>query len=280
MPKTHQTIYKPQNKGVKKSLDSITSSPFYPAVLSKPKVFIKVKVLASDPRETAVHLTQHAKQNKTSKWIRITSTSGLLFLAFLAGMFMMNSTRQSQAEDKPSEAQTVFFQDNIVQVFDDAQLGPLQGQSQSQNLLTMSLSQIERHLAAKQSFDPEEQKIKRRADFLKIYLKSKKSPLVEYAETIAKLKHWKLVLAISNSESSLGKKCADNNCSGIGVEPGHTLWRKYKDKGEWAKDLDRLIEKRYKDWTLEEMNGVYNYPGSSNWVLAASQILEDLKGVE
>ena len=47
-------------------------------------------------------------------------------------------------------------------------------------------------------------------------------------------------------------------------------------------DLDKLIEKRYKDWTLEQMNGVYNKPGSSNWIFAATQILDDIKnrGIE
>ncbi len=28
---------------------------------------------------------------------------------------------------------------------------------------------------------------------------------------------------------------------------------------------------------LEKMNGVYNKPGSNNWVLAAKQVLEDLE---
>lgn len=116
-----------------------------------------------------------------------------------------------------------------------------------------------------------------RKEGLKKYLDERDSPFVEIVDTIAELKHWKIVLAVSNSESSLGKRCADENCSGIGVEPGHPLWRKYPSKREWAKDLDRLIEKRYKNWTLEQMNGVYNQPGSKNWVKAARQVLEDLE---
>jgi hypothetical protein len=61
------------------------------------------------------------------------------------------------------------------------------------------------------------------------------------------------------------------------VEPGHPLWRSYKTKADWAKDLDKLLERRYKNWTLEKMNGVYNQPGSENWLLASKQILEELQ---
>lgn len=109
------------------------------------------------------------------------------------------------------------------------------------------------------------------------YLQEWNSPLAEFSDIIAAQPHWKRVLAISFAESGLGKKCADNNCSGIGVEPGHPKWQTYETKGEWVKAMNRLLEKRYKDWTLKQMNGTYNYPGSSNWVAAGNQILDDLE---
>jgi hypothetical protein len=121
-----------------------------------------------------------------------------------------------------------------------------------------------------------------RAALINRYLQEWKSPLAEYSHIIAAQPHWKRVLAISFAESGLGKKCADNNCSGIGVEPGHPKWQVFENKGEWVKAMNRLLERRYKDWTLKEMNGVYNQPGSQNWIAAGNQILNDLKerGIE
>ncbi|MEK7618108.1 MAG: hypothetical protein AAB410_03095 [Patescibacteria group bacterium] len=148
----------------------------------------------------------------------------------------------------------------------------------------LTLEQLEIYLAEvlKTPEMKEADRLAERKIKLKEYLRYRKSPFVEIVDTIAELKHWKLVLAVSNSESSLGKRCYNNNCSGIGVEPGHALWRDYKSKSDWAKDLDRLLEKRYKDWTLEEMNGIYNKPGSQNWLMASKQVLEELqeRGIE
>lgn len=149
-------------------------------------------------------------------------------------------------------------------------------------LFSMTLEQVEHYLT--EGYKTPEMKLAEqllaREEKLLAYLSSKRSPLANIAATLARLKHWKLVIAISNSESSLGKRCADNNCSGIGVEPGHRLWREYESTADWAKDLDALIEKRYKNWTLEQMNGVYNNPGSENWVFAAHQVLSDLQEIE
>lgn len=246
-----------------------------------PKVRLKVKTIPADPRELEAPTVIHPKGQKKPKNGKITVTTLLLCLAFVSGMIVMNATQKSQAQDS-EDLTSQKPNSSVVEIFEGELPENIQTAPSTQNLLTMSLEQIESFLATTYTTnnDPEEVKLQKRIDFLKVYLKKKKSPLVEFADVIAKLQHWKLVLAISNSESSLGKKCADNNCSGIGVEPGHRLWREYENKGEWAKDLDRLIEKRYKNWTLEEMNGVYNYPGSSNWVFAANQILSDLKGVE
>lgn len=282
-------------------MDGIKPVPLSPANRafsgSSPKPKVKIRIHKEPKRRTPVgktasktasasskvgskpiHPTQE-KKSKSSK-IKVVTISVAVGLSFLGGMYFMNSTNRSFAEREVLGMHTSSVPAGVV----DANIGTKTelGQSTttpSQNLLTMSLDQLENYLAGKSS-DPEELKLQKRVDFLTVYLTKKKSPLVEFADVIASLKHWKIVLAISNSESSLGKKCADNNCSGIGVEPGHALWREYANKGEWAKDMDALIEKRYKDWSLEDMNGVYVQPGSENWVFAANQILEDLKGVE
>jgi hypothetical protein len=226
-----------------------------------------------------IHPTKNFSGKNKYK-ISILATSFLVLLGtFFAGMAYMQSTRKSLAEEPmPSPSFAPASISIPLPPANTKEASPIP----ATGLFNLTISQIEKYLNSQNtaSNNPEALKLETRKSFLKVYLTSKKSPLVNFVDTIAGLKHWKVVLAISNSESSLGKRCADNNCSGIGVRPDHEYWREYEDKGQWAIDMDKLIEKRYKDWSLEEMNGVYNYPGSDNWVFAANQILEDLKGIE
>lgn len=107
---------------------------------------------------------------------------------------------------------------------------------------------------------------------LKEYLEKHNSPLAEYASEIHKQPQWQRALAISWVESNFGRFCADNNCSGIGVAPGHPSWRKYETKLDWFKDMSKLMETpRYKVkyTTFEKMRGIYVYPGSAGWVYGA-----------
>jgi hypothetical protein len=86
----------------------------------------------------------------------------------------------------------------------------------------------------------------------------------------------RMILAISFVESNFGKHCADNNCSGIGVDPSSGSWRRYKSTANWVLDFDRLLNRRYKDWAPEEMRGVYVNPGSNAWVVGVYQVLDEL----
>ncbi len=107
---------------------------------------------------------------------------------------------------------------------------------------------------------------------LKAYLEAHNSPLAEYADQIITYDQWQRALAISWVESNFGQHCYDNNCSGIGVKPGHPAWRKYETKLDWFKDMSQLLEKPlYKEklTTFEKMKGVYVKPGSLSWVLGA-----------
>lgn len=198
-----------------------------------------------------------------------------LFLSFCGGIAVTLNTTKTQA-DEP--APQIMSQPAAIPL-SPVVSGVAVANVPNEVLFNMTIEQLDIYLAEalKTPEMKEAERLAVRKGKLKEYLKEKKSPFVEIVDTLAELKHWKLVLAISNSESTLGKRCYNNNCSGIGVEPGHPLWRDYSTKAEWAKDLDRLLEKRYKDWTLEKMNGVYNKPGSNNWVLAAKQVLEDLE---
>lgn len=118
---------------------------------------------------------------------------------------------------------------------------------------------------------------------LQEYLEEHDSPLAEYATEIVKQPQWQRALAISWVESNFGRFCADNNCSGIGVAPGHPAWRKYPNKLEWFKDMTKLMETpRYKEkyTTFEKMRGIYVYPGSDNWVRGAKQKYAELMALE
>ena len=218
--------------------------------------------------------------------LRLTSLHGWLFIiciAFVAGALTMWQTGSIRALTKDTE--NAVAPRSIPLVADNPTLGPVSSIPNEQ-LFNMSLEQLEYYLEEGYKSPETKQKEyearvrKNRVEKLTNYLNGKKSPLVSIAETLVDLKHWRLVLAISNSESSLGKRCSNNNCSGIGVAPGHPLWQEYASKADWARALDRLIEKRYSGWSLEQMNGTYNKPGSENWIFAAKQILNDLQDIE
>jgi len=207
----------------------------------------------------------------------------LVFFSFSGGAYLVWRTDASLAQDGVSSANQTPAIPVLPVVAGASALGPI-AQIPNEILFNLTLDQLEVYLAEefKTSEMEDAERLADRKFKLKIYLDEKQSPLISIADTLAELKHWKMVLAISNSESTLGKRCYNNNCSGIGVEPGHPYWRDYESKADWAKDLDKLIEKRYKDWTLEEMNGVYNKPGSQNWLYASKQILEEMqeRGIE
>lgn len=113
---------------------------------------------------------------------------------------------------------------------------------------------------------------------VKAYLESKGSPLAVYADEIVKQPQWQRALAISYVESNFGKRCADNNCSGIGGAPSMKSWRKYPSKLDWFKDLTQLLEKpTYKEkfTSCNTMNGVYN-AGSHTWVNGCNKASKEL----
>lgn len=114
---------------------------------------------------------------------------------------------------------------------------------------------------------------------LKAYLEKHNSPLAEYADQMVTLPDWQKALAISWVESNFGIHCADNNCSGIGVAPGHPSWRRYPNKLEWFKDMTALLQKpiyKEKYTTFRQMKGIYVYPGSEAWVNGAQKKYNEL----
>jgi len=117
---------------------------------------------------------------------------------------------------------------------------------------------------------------------VRAYLESKGSPLAVYSEQIIQQPQWQRALAISYVESNFGKRCADNNCSGIGVKPGHKSWRKYSTKLDWFADMSRLLEKpiyKQKYVNCNTMKGVYVVPGSATWVNGCNKASNDLLAI-
>lgn len=110
---------------------------------------------------------------------------------------------------------------------------------------------------------------------LQNYLKSKNSPLADYADHILKHQNWKLVVAISNGESGLCKRQLANNCWGITRSKG---LERYESFAQAITDADYVINKyvsRGAD-TPEEMLMRYVGWNNQNWVRAANQILAQI----
>lgn len=119
----------------------------------------------------------------------------------------------------------------------------------------------------------------KRREQLREYFVNRKSPFAEDDSTLDAFlnsNNMKLMIAISFVESTMGKRCYYNNCSGIGGYPPNL--RKYDSYADWVRDFDSLLERRYKGMDPEDMMGVYVQPGSPNWINGVRQILAELEG--
>lgn len=198
-----------------------------------------------------------------------------LIITFVFGAWFALNTQSSIADSQPEVLGAFSSEPNANQITPSGSPiagAELQGQSDP-NLsndvlfntpLEMLKDYLTNTLAAGQ--------LEIRKSKLHEFLKDRGSPLEPQADLIAEQQHWKLILAISFAESTLGEKCFDFNCSGIG---GSQI-RSYKSFDNWILDFNRLLEKRYKDKTLEQMCGVYVQPCNPNWLLATKQILTAL----
>ncbi|MGE5392349.1 MAG: hypothetical protein ACM3NH_01255 [Candidatus Saccharibacteria bacterium] len=114
-------------------------------------------------------------------------------------------------------------------------------------------------------------------EILKNYLISKNSPLAEYSEHLLSQPNWKMIIAISQSESNMCKRQLGHNCWGIG---GGNL-RKYPSFAEGISDANNVISKyvaRGAD-TPDEMVLRYVAWNNRNWVKAANQTLGQLNNL-
>lgn len=186
-----------------------------------------------------------------------------LFLAFGSGMWYAASTPKSQAVAQTAVSAIVPASSPIPLA--DAPAGT---EVPKDALFNTPLDLLQSYFTP----PPTPDTLAIRQAQLRKFLREYNSPLEPQADLIAEQPHWKLILAISFAESTLGKHCYVNNCSGIG---GSNI-RTYKSLDNWILDFNRLIEMRYKDQTLEQMCGVYVQPCTPSWLNATKQILSAL----
>ena len=189
-----------------------------------------------------------------------------LFLAFGAGAWFVLNTSSSSAQS-PAGGQVLG--ESTTQPSAQAADNTASGDA----LFNIPIKDLKQYLEDVNK--PEV--IAQRAKQIRQYLQEKNSPLAEAAQTIATQPHWDIIMAVAFAESSWGRNCNDNNCSNIGVKPGAPSWRHYSSYNAWAVDFNRLLDKRYKDWTLTQMCGVYVQPCNRNWLLATQQVLDELQ---
>lgn len=188
----------------------------------------------------------------------------LVLIAFTGGAWTALSTPKSQAElqQEPTSAPGMVS-------LGAAPAGVSAGTSLTNDVLfNTPIELLQSYFAP----PPAQDQLAERKAKLAAFLKDRGSPLQAEAGTIAEQDHWKIILAIAFAESTLGEHCKWFNCSGIG---GSRL-RPYDSLNNWILDFNRLLDKRYKDKTLEQMCGVYVQPCTSNWLMATKQILTAL----
>ena len=277
----------------KQSLDSIKNSK---VIQAKPRVIARKRVLPMASRAGLSDIRMVRRPQKgTPVRIHIAPTFGVsyrqkepgpkfnpfsvlrayatpvalalsLFLAFGGGMWYEFITPKSAAVDVAPQVAGASVSAPIpmgnVQVSDSsAAIG-------NDVLFNTPIEQLQDYFAA----PPAPDALAVRKEQLHQFLKTWNSPLEPQADVIAEQDHWKLIMAISFAESTLGKHCYMNNCSGIG---GSNI-RTYKTPEDWIVDFNNLLEKRYKDKTLEQMCGVYVQPCNPHWLVATKQVLSAL----
>ncbi|MDR3643358.1 MAG: hypothetical protein P4L74_07090 [Candidatus Doudnabacteria bacterium] len=196
-----------------------------------------------------------------------------LFLAFAGGIwFVLDTSRSSADTGQPQVLGASTSQPSAPIVMTNAEL-PQANTVSNSVIFNTPIEYLKQYLEDVSQPDV----IAKRTGQIKEFLQQRNSPLASAAATIASQPHWNMIMAVAFAESSLGKNCSDNNCSNIGVKPGAPSWRRYASYDAWVVDFNRLLDKRYKDWTLQEMCGVYVKPCNPNWLLATQQIFDALQ---
>lgn len=186
-------------------------------------------------------------------------------VSFFVGVGITWTTKSGEAQVSTGE----IYEGQVLGVTDTKPL-------QLEDFVNTTISKLSDYLEEKTST---ESQLMAKKELVKKYLEYKNSPFAKddaALDTLVHTPHMKIMLEIAFAESTLGKKCVDNNCSNIGSAPDRPYWREYKSLSNWILDFNRLLERRYKDQTLKEMCGVYVQPCTDSWLAATGQISREL----
>lgn len=146
----------------------------------------------------------------------------------------------------------------------------IQSQNQIQNAIELPL--VPATVASSGPLQPS------KADILRAYFISKKSPLQDYVGVLLQQPNYRLVISIFHAESNMCRRQKGNNCSGIGGAKYH---RFYPSFAESIIDTNNLIQK-YRDGGLdtpEKMMRRWVGWNNYNWVRANNQIQVQLNAL-
>jgi hypothetical protein len=121
---------------------------------------------------------------------------------------------------------------------------------------------------------------------MEAWLKTKDSPLAEYTDVLLQQPNWKRILSIAQAESSLCKRYpADTaNCWGIGGEKlwdlGNNLREGIVAANDFIENYPKSSKKKYKDMTIEEMNGLYKQPYGAHWSINNYNAILEINRIE
>ncbi len=237
---------------------------------------IETHTTIDQPQSKLTYLMRPKSSKKLDFWHRrlpATITAVVILVAFGLGMWVRQNTAPSTATTTSQLTNTTG--NGVVASFGNAPTSSISSTITNDVLFNTPIQNLQSYFESPPA-TPDLTAL--RTEKLVQYLKSKGSPFAKVADTIAQQNHWKLILAIAFAESTLGKNCYYNNCSGIG---GANI-KTYDSVKSWITDFNGLLERRYKNKTLEQMCGVYVQPCNPNWLLATKEILQELKdkGIE
>ncbi len=123
-------------------------------------------------------------------------------------------------------------------------------------------------------------------DLLRDYLTQRRSPFAECVDQLVELQTADKILSLSNAESGLGKRApvGKHNYWGVG---GSNLWKMGNSVCEGVQSMDNFLNEfprrspiKYKDMSIDRMNGLYKQPRAIHWSNNNNVILNDLAGLK
>jgi len=118
------------------------------------------------------------------------------------------------------------------------------------------------------------------------YLRVRRSPLADYAETLVSVRNWKKIIALSNAESTLCRRYPTHlaNCWGIG---GADMWDMGDNLGQGVISMNHFLNNyprrsavKYAEMSFDRMNGLYKQPPADHWVYNNQSVYEDMVAIE